>query len=116
MSVNIPTHYAQQYSTNIQLLLQINGGMLTDCVTRGSYTGKQVSPVDQFGAVEMTPVTGRYLPKTRTDAAVGTSVCIDAIVEANGTDAFTIFVTKGGAGNGTTGTAAIGNFFQGSAL
>jgi hypothetical protein len=43
-------------------------------------------------------------------------ISIDALVEANGTDVFTIFVTKGGAGNGASGTAAIANYFQGTAL
>ncbi len=69
MSVNLPTHYVQQYSTNIQLLLQQKGSKLRNVVTTGSYVGKQASPVDQFGAVEMQPVTGRFNPMSRVDAA-----------------------------------------------
>lgn len=69
MSVNIPTHYVQQYSTNIQLLLQQMGSKLRGAVTVGSYTGKQASPVDQFGKVEMQPVTSRFAPMGRVDAA-----------------------------------------------
>lgn len=69
MSVNLPTHYVQQYSTNIQLLLQQKGSKLRNAVTTGSYVGKQASPVDQFGAVEMQPVTGRFNPMSRVDAA-----------------------------------------------
>jgi hypothetical protein len=38
------------------------------------------------------------------------------IVDANGTDTFEIYVTKGGAGNGATTTTAARNYFQGSAL
>lgn len=69
MSVNLPTHYVQQYSTNIQLLLQQMGSKLRGAVTIGSYTGKQASPVDQFGKVEMQPVSGRFNPMGRVDAA-----------------------------------------------
>lgn len=69
MSVNIPTHYAQQYSTNIQLLLQQKGSKLRNAVMGGSHVGKQASPVDQFGAVEMQPVSGRFQAMGRVDAA-----------------------------------------------
>lgn len=69
MSANLPTHFVQQYSTNIQLLLQQKGSKLRNTVTSGAYTGKQASPVDQFGAVEMQPVSGRFSPMTRVDAA-----------------------------------------------
>lgn len=69
MSINIPTHYVQQYSTNIELLLQQKGSKLRNAVTTGSHVGKQASPVDQFGAVEMQPVSGRYNPMGRVDAA-----------------------------------------------
>ena len=70
MSANIPDHYTISFSTNIMLLLQQKGSMLRKCVTEGTYTGKQASPVDQFGAVEMQDVTGRFQPKVRTDQAV----------------------------------------------
>lgn len=49
MSVNIPNHYVQQYSSNQALLLQQKGSKLRDKVTIGSYVGEQASPVDQFG-------------------------------------------------------------------
>ena len=68
MSVNIPTHYVQQYSTNISLLLQQKGSKLRNAVTLGSHTGKAASPVDQFGKVEMQSVTGRFNPMGRQDA------------------------------------------------
>lgn len=69
MSVNLPTHFVQQYSTNIQLLLQQRGSKLRDCVMSGSHVGKQASPVDQFGKIEMQPVSGRFNPMSRVDAA-----------------------------------------------
>ena len=69
MSVNIPTHYVQQYSSNIQLLLQQKGSKLRNTVMTGSHVGKQASPVDQFGSVEMQPVTSRFAPMGRVDAA-----------------------------------------------
>lgn len=69
MSVNIPTHYVQQYSTNISLLLQQQGSKLRGAVTVGNYTGKQASPVDQFGKVEMQAVTSRFGAMPRVDAA-----------------------------------------------
>ena len=68
MSVNIPTHYVQQYSTNIALLLQQQGSKLRDSVSVGSYVGKQSSPVDQIGKVEMQTVTSRFAPMNRVDA------------------------------------------------
>lgn len=69
MSINIPTHYVQQYSANISLLLQQKGSKLRNAVTTGSHVGKQASPVDQFGAVEMQSVTSRFAPMGRVDAA-----------------------------------------------
>lgn len=70
MSVNLPSHYVIQYSTNINLLLQEKGSKLRPYVTEGSYVGKQASPVDQFGAIEMQPVTSRFGVMGRVDAAV----------------------------------------------
>lgn len=70
MSINIPSHYAQQYATNIELLLQQKGSRLRGRVTEGSYKGEQASPVDQIGAVEMQEVTTRFGEMGRVDAAV----------------------------------------------
>lgn len=67
MSINAPDHYVVQYATNWQLLLQQQGSRFRDCVTVGSYSGKQASPVDQFGAVEAREVTGRFEPIGRVD-------------------------------------------------
>jgi hypothetical protein len=68
MSLNVPTHYVQSYSTNVNLLLQQKGSKLAGCVTTGSYVGKQASPVDQIGAVEAQRVTQRFAPMGRVDA------------------------------------------------
>lgn len=68
MSANIPNHFAQEYATSIELLLQQKGSKLRQFVTSGSYIGEQASPVDQVGAVEMQPVNGRFEPMGRVDA------------------------------------------------
>lgn len=68
MSINLTTHYVQQYSTNIALLLQQRGSKLRNAVTVGSYTGKAASPVDQIGKVEMQAVTSRFAAMGRVDA------------------------------------------------
>ena len=68
MSVNLPTHYVSQFSTNLHLLLQVQGGKFRNAVTSASYVGKAASPVDQFGKVEMQPVTSRFAPMGRVDA------------------------------------------------
>lgn len=69
MSVNIPTHYVQQFSSNIQLLLQQRGSKLRNLIMSGTQVGKQASPVDQFGAVEALKVTGRFQAMPRVDAS-----------------------------------------------
>lgn len=68
MSVNIPNHYAQQFATNIELLLQQKDSRLRSLVTSGSYIGEQVSPVDQYDSIEMQAVTGRFEAMGRVDA------------------------------------------------
>ena len=70
MSINIPDHYTISFSTNVMLLLQQKGSMLRGTVMEGHYTGKQASPVDQIGRVEMLDVTNRFAPMPRVDASV----------------------------------------------
>jgi len=70
MSINLPSHYVQQFATNIQLLLQQKGSRLRNTVMVGNHTGKQASPVDQIGSIEMQAVTSRFAPMGRVDAAV----------------------------------------------
>lgn len=68
MSINLPTHYVQQFSTNLQLLLQQKGSKLRDLVMTGSHVGKQASPVDQIGAISAQRRTSRFAPMGRVDA------------------------------------------------
>jgi hypothetical protein len=68
MSINLPTHFVQQYSSNIELLLQQKGSKLAGAVMVGGHIGKQASPVDQFGAIEANKVTTRFAPMGRVDA------------------------------------------------
>lgn len=68
MSINLANHYAQQFATNIELLLQQKGSKLRGLVTEASYMGEQASPVDQIGAIAMQPVVGRFEPIGRVDA------------------------------------------------
>lgn len=70
MSVNAPTFFVQQFATNIQLLLQQKGSKLKKAVMTGSHSGKQASPVEQIGAVEMQVVSSRFAPIGRVDAAL----------------------------------------------
>lgn len=68
MSQQIPTHYAQQYASNIELLLQQKGSKLRDTVTTKPITGaKSAVPVDQIGKVEATKRTTRYPALTPAD-------------------------------------------------
>lgn len=70
MSLNIPDHYTISFSTNVMLLLQQKGSKLRGTVMEGSHVGKQASPVDQVGQVEMSQVTSRFADISFTDAAV----------------------------------------------
>lgn len=70
MSVNLPSLYAQQFATNIQLLLQQKGSRLRGKVMEMSHYGEQASPVDQVGVIEAQEVTTRFAPMGRIDAPV----------------------------------------------
>lgn len=70
MSVNLVNLYVSQFSANIQLLLQQKLSKFRPYVMSGNHVGKQASPVDQIGAVAMQPVSGRFQPMGRVDAAV----------------------------------------------
>ena len=60
MSFQVTTAFVQQYSTNVQLLLQQRGSRLRDCVTVGSYTGKAAKAVEQIGEVTAQARTSRH--------------------------------------------------------
>ena len=70
MSLNLSSLYAQQFATNIALLLQQKGSRLRGHVTEGTYIGKQASPVDQIGAVIAQKVVSKFAAMGRVDAAV----------------------------------------------
>jgi len=52
MSFQINTAFVQQYSTNVELLLQQKGGKLANAVMVENFVGKAASAVEQFGAVK----------------------------------------------------------------
>ena len=62
MSQQIPTHFVQQYTSNVQLLLQQRGSKLRNAVMSQTQTGKQAVAVDQWGAVSAAKRIGRYQP------------------------------------------------------
>lgn len=70
MSANLPNHYVSQFATNVMLLLQQKGSILRPTVDIGTHYGKQASPVDQIGSVNMNLVTGRYQAINRVDATL----------------------------------------------
>lgn len=70
MSINLPSLFSQQFSTNVQLLLQQRDSRFASAAMSGTHRGETASPVDQVGKIAMQPVTSRYENKTRTDAPV----------------------------------------------
>ncbi len=67
---NVPAHYVMEFATIIQMLSQQKGSRLRKTVTTDSYIGKQASPVDQIGKIEMQKVVERFKPMGRVDAPV----------------------------------------------
>ena len=68
MSINVPEHYYTEFSRNIDMLLQQKDSRLSGKVNNGNHSGEKASPVNQIGKVEMTDITARFAPMTRTDA------------------------------------------------
>lgn len=67
MSQLITTGFVQQYTTNVQLLLQQKGSRLRGSVTEGMHIGEQAVPVEQIGKVAATKRTTRYPDLTPVD-------------------------------------------------
>lgn len=67
MSQFVPTHYVQQYTTNVQLLSQQRGSRFRQAVTVGQYTGRQGVPVNQFLPTVAVKRTTRYPSLTPAD-------------------------------------------------
>lgn len=66
----LDTFYVQQFSMNVNTLVQQKGSRLRNAVTVGSYVGSQASPVDQVAAIAATRVTSRFQPMHRVDASL----------------------------------------------
>jgi hypothetical protein len=69
MSINIPTHYAEEFKGNLAMLLQQKMSRFRMAVTEAQYFGEGGAAVDQFGAVTAREVTSRFEPIGRVDAA-----------------------------------------------
>lgn len=70
MSNPLPGFYVQQFSTNLQLLLQQKGSRLAQAVMTGSHVGSQASPVDQISPIVANKVISRFAQMPRTDSLV----------------------------------------------
>lgn len=68
MSDNLFKLWTTQFSTNLELRLQQMGSKLRGKVREGFHVGKQASPVNQIGAINLKKPAGRFAPKNRTDA------------------------------------------------
>lgn len=63
MSDQIPTHYAQQYATNIEMKLQQVGSRFRGTVSEQTITGaKAATPAEQIGPTVATKRSTRYPP------------------------------------------------------
>lgn len=60
MSTEITTAFVQQYTDNVQLLLQQRGSKLREAVLGSSYTGKAAKAVEQIGSVVAQKRTSRH--------------------------------------------------------
>jgi hypothetical protein len=60
MSFEVNTAFVQQYTTNVQLLLQQRGSKLRSACSAGSYTGKAAKAVEQVGPVTAQKRTSRH--------------------------------------------------------
>lgn len=67
MSENLSKLFTTQYSTILTLKLQQTTSKLRGRTMEGSHVGKQASPVQYAGAVQMKPVQGRFAPIGRQD-------------------------------------------------
>lgn len=68
MSENLYKLWTTQFSTLLELKLQQMGSKLRGKVREGTHVGKQASPINQVGAIQLKAPAGRFAPKNRTDA------------------------------------------------
>jgi Phage capsid protein len=59
--------YTTQFTTVLELKLQQMGSKLRGKVREGFHVGKQASPVNQIGAIQLKAPAGRFAPIQRTD-------------------------------------------------
>ncbi len=67
MSENLSKLFTTQYSTILDLKLQQKTSKLRGRVMEGHHVGKQASPIQYAGAVQMKPPQGRFAPIGRQD-------------------------------------------------
>lgn len=66
----LDTFYVEQFSTNVNTLVQQKGSRLRGAVMTGAHVGNQASPVDQVAPVAASKVTSRFAPMGRVDASL----------------------------------------------
>lgn len=67
MSENLPKLFTEQFSSILRLKLQQTTSKLRGRVMEGTHVGKQASPVQYIGAVQMKTPAGRFAPIGRQD-------------------------------------------------
>jgi Phage capsid protein len=67
MSENLPKIFTTQFSDVLALKLQQKVSMLRGTVMEGFHVGKQASPIQYIGAIQMKTPQGRYAPIARQD-------------------------------------------------
>ena len=68
MSENLLNLFTTQFSTILQLKLQQKQSKLRGRAMEGYHVGKQASPINQLGAVQLRAPAGRFAPLARQDA------------------------------------------------
>lgn len=68
MSINVPTHFFDQYNATLRHMLQIAGGKYRPHVTEAMHSGESAVAIDLVGEVHMTEVVARNAPMPSTDA------------------------------------------------
>jgi hypothetical protein len=68
MSEYLPELFTTQFSTNIELLLQQMGSKFRGRVREQTHVGKQASPVNQVGSIQLKQPAGRFAQKNQTNA------------------------------------------------
>jgi hypothetical protein len=67
MSENLPKLFVETFSTILNLKLQQRTSKLRGRVMEGFHVGKQASPIQYIGAIQMKAPTGRFAPIQRQD-------------------------------------------------